>query len=350
MPWYTSSWCNSSILALENLQTETVNCLLKARAQISKEFFNNKKFSIYLNRLLATNNKNLIESTYLIHSLAENDCIDLLSIILEQYPELLNQKDALDRTPVCCAASKGHEELVDYLINLGADLNIKRKYTENEKSGKSPLHCAIKRGHSTVANQLINAGAELSYTLLDSTYFRAHLAKLLEENNEPVLENLRNAFSITAPNTNNFFHVAAAKGWIELLKIFLNKHPELINQKDEFNQTLLVWAASKGKREVVEYLISLNADLDHSSFCPDNKSAHGKTALAWAVQNDHNSIADCLLTAGANIDESLLRDPKYKAYRASKNNGIFSSMYQSFFAHRRDENYDCCLGFTALVQ
>lgn len=63
-----------------------------------------------------------------------------------------------------------------------------------------------------------------------------------------------------------------------------------VNAVDTCKQTALIWAASQGKKRVVEMLIAAKADPHRATSKPSSK-AHGWTAAVWAKMRGHADIA-----------------------------------------------------------
>lgn len=70
--------------------------------------------------------------------------------------ERLEIEDEQFGTPLCIAAQKGHGEIVDFLIKVGADIN-KRCF-----GGNTPSHYAALNGNESVVQLLIEKGADLT--------------------------------------------------------------------------------------------------------------------------------------------------------------------------------------------
>jgi len=67
---------------------------------------------------------------------------------------IVNQKDKLQNTPLHLAIIRAHTDVVDYLIEKGADVNAVAKHNW------SPLHQAAKAGLEKCVLSLLNAGAD----------------------------------------------------------------------------------------------------------------------------------------------------------------------------------------------
>ena len=68
----------------------------------------------------------------------------------------LNATDSLGRTALYLATWAGHEEVVKYLLERGADPDVPNKYRA------TAMHCAVKRGHARIVWHLIQSGADIN--------------------------------------------------------------------------------------------------------------------------------------------------------------------------------------------
>lgn len=87
----------------------------------------------------------------------------------------------------------------------------------------------------------------------------------------------------------------------ELCQCILDAHPELVNEGNQFGETLLFIAAEHGNVEMCRLLIARGADV----CVVDN---NGDTALIFAAHNDRCETCDFLLAHGADISCLLLDD------------------------------------------
>lgn len=211
-----------------------------------------------------------------IHFAAQQGATTALNIIYAKAPRSINLLDDYGQTALIWAASRGHLEAVQSLISKGAELNhattiVYEDGTEHNDHGRTALHWAILNGYTHIAKSLLNAGAKAS--VLDGQH--------------PV-------------------HIAAQYGHLDLVKFFIEKDRNLLNLKDDYGQTLLIWAASRGHIDIVRYCIEQDADLNVTTVDPEANQPnhvlieeHGRTALHWALSEEYPNIADLLLAAGA---------------------------------------------------
>ena len=90
----------------------------------------------------------------ILHDMAQKGFLDKAALLIKYGASLDPVDDAYQSTPLGLAARWGHAEMVDYLIQQGADVN---------KAGASwatPLTWAMKKGFPEIAAALVKAGAK----------------------------------------------------------------------------------------------------------------------------------------------------------------------------------------------
>lgn len=95
--------------------------------------------------------------------------------------------------------------------------------------------------------------------------------------------------------------LAAREGSFEVLKCLLEKNLGLLHVLDTQNQSALLWAASRGHWEIVDYLAGLGADVNLPTIL-QNKPEVQFPPLYWAINKDHDKVVDVLIQRGASVN------------------------------------------------
>ena len=86
-----------------------------------------------------------------------------MKMLLENNPDLLEARNENEKTPLHFAAQSGIKEIVEFLIEKGADVNA------NNIANETPLHYAAAMRHKEVVGLLIARGAILNSGTLDGS-------------------------------------------------------------------------------------------------------------------------------------------------------------------------------------
>jgi len=92
------------------------------------------------------------------HDAAAAGRLDRVRELVERDPSLVNATSAEGFTPMGLAAYLGHEEVVEYLLSKGADVNFAAPST-----GFTALTGAVSQRHGRVADLLVRRGAEVNH-------------------------------------------------------------------------------------------------------------------------------------------------------------------------------------------
>jgi ankyrin repeat protein len=165
--------------------------------------------------------------------------------------EMVEIPETMAKTTLMLAASEGHKDIVELLLDSGAEVDAKAAY------GSTALMQAVGReGHAEIAKMLIDRGADVN----------AH-------GFEPSLT------------------IAATGQRIDLVKLLLDSGAD-VNARDDEGYTALMEPADYGYKDVVEVLIAAGIDVNA-------RSNEGFTALRYAKEKKRTQIVDLLVRAGA---------------------------------------------------
>ncbi|RXN01133.1 Tankyrase-2 [Acipenser ruthenus] len=218
-------------------------------------------------------------------------------------PENVNSRDTAGRksTPLHFAAGFGRKDVVDYLLQNGANVHAR------DDGGLISLHNACSFGHAEVVNLLLRHGADpnsrdnWNYTPLHEAAIKGKIdvcIVLLQHGADPTIRNTdgKTSFDLAEPSAKSVLTgeykkdelLESARGGNEekmmalLTPLNVNchasdgrKHGACVNAVDLWQFTSLHEAASKNRVEVCSLLLSYGAD-------PTLLNCHNKSALDLA--------------------------------------------------------------------
>ena len=165
--------------------------------------------------------------TVLGYVCSKEDLLEVTRALLSRNDALsyINVKDDIGFTPLHWASINGRTEVVNLLIEKGADIHVK------DNGGFTPLHDASRHGNTEAVNLLIEKGADIHGKGYDGT--------------TPL-------------------HYASGEGYTEVVNLLIEKGADIhVENNDGF--TPLIYARSHGYTEVVNLLKGA------TSFSPNKK-------------------------------------------------------------------------------
>ena len=212
----------------------------------------------------------------------------VIDLLLSKKNVDLDPKDSDNWTPLTCAASRGHETVVELLLSKGVDPDSKDRF------GQSPLSWAALRGHRTVVSLLLSKGVDPDSKDIQN---RSPLSYAAKEGHEAVVELLLSKDVDPDSKDSSYrspLSYAAKEGHEIVVKLLLSKgvNPD---SKDRFDQSPLSHAAEQGHDLIVNLLLSKGAN-------PDSKDTNSQTPLSHAVKKGHEAVTNILLSKDVDPD------------------------------------------------
>ena len=239
-------------------------------------------------------------------------------------PEVdVNHRHTDSNTALHCAVEKEHTDVVQLLIDAGADIETK------DNNGRSPLHCACESGALDIVKMLVEAGAgvrdtdnEGSTCLIIASYFghtetvrclvglpevdvnhrhtdsNTVLHCAVEQTHTGVVQLLIDAGADIETKDNHGrspVHCACVSGALDVVKMLVRVGAGVC-VTDCRGATCLTLASYCGHTETVRYLVGLpEVDVNH-------RDSDSNTVLHWAVEQTHTGVVQLLIDAGADIE------------------------------------------------
>lgn len=225
-----------------------------------------------------------------LHVLSFFGIVEKTRRLLEQGASLHANDNSMRITPLHCAAYRGNDKMVEFMLDNGADCNA------TAKDGSTALHLATQHGQRKVMKLLLNrrvnsqmmdAQGATSLQLAVGTAIDEATVQLLVKNRVGV--NIRNIFT-----GNTALHLAVEWRKSRIILFLLEKGAG-INLVNEEGLTPLQVAAMIDNCEAISLLLQRSVQIEA-------RSLSGLTALQLAAQKKHWVAFDLLLIGGANIN------------------------------------------------
>ncbi|XP_023532209.1 ankyrin repeat-containing protein At5g02620-like isoform X1 [Cucurbita pepo subsp. pepo] len=164
-----------------------------------------------------------------------------------------------DDTPLHTAARAGNLMAAMELLTKADEIELRELLAKQNHSGETALYVAAEYGYVDMVREMLKY-----YDLADA--------------------------EIKARNGFDAFHIATKQGYLEILRVLMEVHPELAMTVDISNTTALHTAAAQGHTEIVNFLLEAGSGLATIA------RSNGKTPLHSAARNGHVDVVKALIT------------------------------------------------------
>lgn len=292
-----------------------------------------------------------------IHDAARGGHLAILDLLSDKSNITAPNKNM--KLPIHLAASNGHLEAVRKLLQLGREFGMSMDVKcrdqsvtveESRDSFLTPLYLAVIEGHPKTAEYLINEGADLDVRSFDKSTLLHEAAEdstsetfklLLEHSLDPFEKNEK----LETP-----LHIAATHGNARVVDIYLQMQSidAILNLRDIDGDTALMLAMDNEYAYIAEKLISKGANIHllndyenpllmtsidleemtvfkrllEESVNVNITNVFGRTALHRAAERGKSSACEMLIERGANVNAEMHRSKITPLHLAGMRNNV----------------------------
>lgn len=228
--------------------------------------------------------------------------------------QALAKAASLSDTALILAAQMGHEAVVGYLLDHGADPKLANPHDD------TPLSVAAEQGHDKIVAMLLDKGIDPNEGQRSVPAYSADatIGILPQERNPPLCKAAQGGYEKTVkvllekgadPDVRGFagktaLFSAVERGYGDVVNLLLDHHADP-NIRSTAGESPLMEAAKAGNVQIVRALVAHHADLDAREGdeglpgTVDVSAGTGMTPLMMAVVGGHRDVVSVLLDAGA---------------------------------------------------
>jgi ankyrin repeat protein len=209
----------------------------------------------------------------------------------------VDKPDKYGNTALYWAAVNGNVEIVGYLVQAGADVNLASNQVQ-----ETALHAACRNGHELVVKLLLKYPSYIDLYYPDN--YRMYRAN-------PNVVNVMGSLPL---------HLAVLGGYLAITDI-LCKLTESLNLRDKDHLTPLHCAVMKGHYKATKLLLHY---LESQGLSMNKRDDMGYTALHWAVSLQRDDIIRLLVEYDVNLNKQDIQKetPLFLAIRNGSEHAV----------------------------
>ncbi|HUV29895.1 MAG TPA: ankyrin repeat domain-containing protein [Acidobacteriota bacterium] len=240
-----------------------------------------------LNDTSATKHNGFVGGWTPLHLAALHGYPEIVNLLLDQGADI-EARDGVMRTPLILTVEGGHMPVVEVLAERGADINAQamRRYTA--------LLWAARNGFEEMVTYLVDRKAAIEDDMLELA-FQMSVVKGLNSLYQYVLEFDKIDVAQVAARDPGLILPASAGGSAEIVSS-LAENGFKLDQTDGDGWTPLHYAVSEGRVDVLKYLVG-------QGLSTDVRNKKGESAFNLASRKGYREAAEYLGSSGADTSE-----------------------------------------------
>ena len=191
-----------------------------------------------------------------LHIAAEKGYMDLCKTFIDEFNFDIHVTDNSGKSAMHYCAGSGNHHLFHYFIKIGSDIN------QRTNNGENCLHLAAERGYMDLCKTFID---EFNFDIhVTDNSGKSAMHYFAGSGNHQLFHYFTKLGSDINQRTNNgqnCLHIAAARGYMDLCKMFLEEYNLDINVTDNSGRSALLCCAANGSDQLFQYFIKMGSNI-----------------------------------------------------------------------------------------